>query len=140
MHYPYFDTSTIVLYSVVGTICMLSVHIAKSSKHYDYKQTILGLSMMIGTLVLFAALRKIGLHLGGEDSQRYEEAFINFYNHGADRYEDTDILFGYLTGTLRFFTDSAIVYRICCYGIIAFGYAYFIRYICPNGVSSIPFI
>lgn len=140
MSYPYFDYPTIGLYLIVGTLCMWSVKFAKGSRRYIPAHSVEGIASLFIILLLFAILRKVGTHLGGEDAFRYQEAFVNYYNYGAERFENTDILFGFFTGTIRLFTDSPIIYRLFCYGLISFGYVYFIKTLTPQGISSIPFI
>lgn len=140
MSYPFFDYPTIVLYLFVGTLCMLSVRLARGAKVYSPINSFEGLFSLFIVLLLFATLRKVGLHLGGEDALGYQESFLNYYNHGAERFENTDILFGFFTGSIRMFTDSPVVYRFFCYGLISFGYVYFIKTFSPQGISCIPFI
>lgn len=140
MSYPYFDNSTIVLYFVVGSICVIAMKCARGSNTYSSVDSVYGFTLLFLTLLLFAGLRKVGLHLGGEDALRYQEGFIEYFNSGADRYETTDVLFGIFTGFIRHITDDPVIYRFCCYGLISFGYVYFIKTLCPNGISAIPFI
>ncbi len=140
MGYPYYDSLTIVIYLIVGTLCMLSVKIARGARVYTVRNNVEGFSLLFIVLVLFATLRKVGLHLGGEDAQRYQEMFVQYFNHGAERFEDTDILFGFVTGLIRHVTDNPVIYRFFCYSFIATGYIVFINRFCPQGITSIPFI
>lgn len=140
MSYPYFDNFSIVIFLFVGTVCMLSVKIAKGDYKYNSIPSFNGLFFLFSILVLFATIRKVGFALGGSDALGYQSRFLDYYNHGAERYESTDILFGYYIGALRFFTDNPYIYRFISYGIIAWGYVAFIKKFCPQYASSIPFI
>ena len=140
MQYPYFDYFTVLLYLFVGTLCMLSMKLARGGMIYDRLASLKGFTALFLILLLFAGLRKVGLHLGGEDALRYQEGFLHYYNHGSERYDDTDVLFGCFTGLIRAFTDSPVIYRFFCYGLISFGYVYFIKTFSPQGISCIPFI
>lgn len=119
---------------------MLSVKLARGSRIYSPTQSFEGFFSLFIILLLFAGLRKVGLHLGGEDALRYQEGFLNYFNHGSERYENTDILFGLFTGCIRSITGEPIIYRLWCYGLIALGYVYFIKTFTPQGISCIPFI
>lgn len=139
MHYPYFDNFTVFLYLFVGTLCMLSIKIARGSRFYSHKKSFEGFALLFIVLILFAVLRKVGLHLGGEDALGYQEDFLNF-NNASDRFQNTDILYGITTKFIRSFTSNPYIYRFICYGFIAFGYIIYIKTLSPQGISSIPFI
>lgn len=140
MNYPYFDNFTILIYLFAGTLCMLSMKIARGTIRYSNKKSIEGFRLLFITLLFFASLRKVGMHLGGEDALSYQESFINYYNHGSERFESTDILFGLFVGSIRCITDNPIVFRFLCYGLISFGYVYYLKTFCPQGSSCIPYI
>lgn len=140
MNYPYYDNFTILLYLFVGSLCMFSVNLARGSFKRSHYSSIVGFSFLFIILILFASLRKVGLHLGGEDALNYQNMFINFFNNEAERFQSTDIMFGFFTESIRRLTDNPIIYRLVCYGIIAVSYVNYIRYFCPQGVSCVPFI
>lgn len=137
--FPYFDINTVFIYIIIGLICILSIHIAKGG-NYSKSKSLLGFGLLFFTLVFFAVLRKVAYNLGGTDSLNYEEGFIRFYQSGAERFNDTDVLFGKFTGSIRFFTDNPLIYRLFCYSIIVIGYIYCISKWSPQRISPIPYI
>ena len=139
MGYPYSDTYTYISYLIVGLVCVLSIHISKGESFSSQKE-FKGFSILFTTLFLFAVLRKVGLHLGGEDALTYQTGFIDYFNNGSERYQSTDILFGLLTGAIRFMTDNPYIYRGVCYSIIIVGYIRVIKVLSPQHISPIPFI
>lgn len=139
MNYPYFDNFTIVLYSIFGFLCVLSIHIAKGGE-YSSIRTFKGFSLLFITLFCFSVFRKVGLHLGGEDALSYQEGFINYFNHGAERFETTDVLYGFLVRTIRSVTDNPYIFRGICYSLIICGYIVVINKLAPHKISPVPFI
>ena len=77
--------------------------------------------------------------LGGKDSYTYELLFKYSFS-GSSRFINYDILFGYFNKLIRTFTDNVYIYRAICYAIIVYGYVAFIKYVCPENVSALPFI
>lgn len=139
MHYPYFDTKTLIIYFIFGILCILSVHIAKGGRYSSLNST-KGFLLLFVTLFIFSVFRKVGLHLGGEDALRYQEGFITYFQNGATRFENTDVLFGYITAAIRLVTDNPYIYRGWCYSLIIIGYIIVIKYLSPQKISPIPFI
>ena len=137
----YFSTGTLLLYVTVAYIAAYLIYLSKTGHRYikgtSRKRPLMLLFLM---LTAFAVMRKVGFGgMGGMDSYVYEIEFINS-KWNAGRYEDMDVLFGYFNIFIRAFTDNVHIYRGICYGIISYGYVSFIKSVCPDNVSSIPFI
>lgn len=149
MNYPYWDSPTFLFYYSVGILCavLIGLHFGNlrigrnavmlngSAEKVSWK----GYIPLIIILTLFAALRKVGYNLGGTDSMNYEERFLNIL-HDRGRYETTDILFGQYIYIIRSITSSPFIYRLISYTFIAYTHCYFIKRICPDNVSCVPFI
>ena len=91
-------------------------------------------------LTVFASIRMVSFGgLGGKDSYTYELLFKYSFS-GSSRFINYDILFGYFNKLIRTFTDNVYIYRAICYAIIVYGYVAFIKYVCPENVSALPFI
>ncbi len=66
--------------------------------------------------------------------------YSNILSPASSRFINYDILFGYFNKLIRTFTDNVYIYRAICYAIIVYGYVAFIKYVCPENVSALPFI
>lgn len=139
MRYPYFDVNTFFIYFFFGCLCVLSIHIVRGGK-YSKNNEIKGFWLLFTSLFVFAVFRKIGLGIGGTDAIGYQDFFINYFNRGAERFEDTDVLFGVWMAVIRYFTDNPYIYRTFCYGLIILGYIVCIKHLCPQNISPIPFV
>lgn len=137
MHYPYFDYITIFIYLAFGLLCVLSVHIAKGGD-YSYEKSLKGFLLLFISLFIFTVFRKVGCHLGGEDAIKYQQDFI--YGISDARFDNTDILYGFITRLIREFTDNPFIYRGVCYSIIVYGYVKVINSLSPQNISPIPFV
>lgn len=144
---PYWDNATFIFYYGIGILCSLmvgthfgnlsignSTHIKlKNSRRWD------SYVPLIVILVVFACFRKVAFGIGGTDALSYEQDFINVI-HGFGIFEVHDKLFGYYTLLIRYFTSEPFIYRLISYTIIALGFCYYIREMCPRHISCTPFI
>lgn len=139
MGHPYFDINTIYLYLIVGFICIFSVKYAKDGEYNETKER-RGLWLMFITLIAFAVFRKVAYRIGGVDALGIENRFVNLDSIGLGRFTHTDVLFGKYLVALHYISNSVIFYRAVSYGIIVYGYVYYIKNICPRDISPLPFI
>lgn len=151
MRYPFWDTTTFVFYYIIAILCVVligmqcgSVTIGKHNTSLDISGTYFynkfnGYSLLIWLLILFAVLRKVGPGIGGTDAMSYEEDFINSLKD-LNKFNSSDILFGYYIYTLRTLTSSVFIFQLTSYSFIAYCICYTIREMCPRNSSSIPFI
>lgn len=151
IHPPYWDPLTFVFYYLIGSVCaiLIGFHFGNIRLGEKENRNILsayfvgskwkGYIPMMVLLILFACLRKIGQGIGGTDSISYENEFLNSLND-LGTFEDKDILFGRYILLLRHLTSSPFVFRLASYSFIAFSICYFVKEICPEKVSCIPFI
>lgn len=142
MRFVYFDTYSFLLYIVIAFFCYYQLRLAlriNASGIKDHKEYYAPYSFLFIVLSLFAALRSVENGIGGTDAERYEMMFINSLK-GVDRFEDTDILFGWFTIAIRTITDNPIIYRFICYSIIVTAYIVFFKNYCDRSVSCIPFL
>lgn len=139
MNPAYFSYSTMLFYYFIAIAVTLIVKMAKGNNKIPTFQENTAYFMLFIILVLFAVLRKVSYHIGGTDALNYQQYFLSCLNTSS-RFEDVDLAFGYFTKLIRSLTNSPVAYRFICYSIIAGSYVYFIKYLCPKGISSIPFL
>ncbi|THG54328.1 EpsG family protein [Muribaculum caecicola] len=140
MEYEYFDIFTLILYVCVAYFCYFQFRAASMCCHgVNNKNNCTPYYNIFIVLSLFAALRSIENGIGGSDARPYESIFLNALK-SVEQFEHTDVLFGWFTICIRYFTDNPIIYRFICYSIIVLGYIYFFKAFCIRGISCIPFI
>lgn len=142
MRFVYFDTYSFLLYIVIAFFCYYQLRLAlriSTRGIRDHKEYSAPYSLLFIVLLLFATLRSVENGIGGTDAQVYERLFIDSLK-GVDRFEDTDILFGWFTIAIRTITDNPVIYRIICYSIIVAAYIVFFKNYCNRSVSCIPFL
>lgn len=135
--YPYFSIMTVILYYIVGLFCLICVDKIIKTNAIQSKKRICFILWI--TLTFFAALRLVNEYgIGGCDAAGYEDMLLNNAQDQMDRMEP---LFAFYTKLISIIWQSPIFYRFVSYGIIAFGYCYFIYIFCRDKIMSpIPFI
>lgn len=141
MNNIHYSSASLLLYIVVAYIAAYLIYLSKTGyKYIKRSPRDLPLYILFILLTVFASIRMVGVGgLGGIDAYNYEVNFKYAFS-STDRFQFQDLLFGYFNKLIRLFTDNVYVYRLICYSIISFGYVYFIKYVCPENVSSLPFI
>lgn len=140
MNQAYFSYFTLFFYYAMAIVLALMVKKIKGrGLHYSSKNNNLEYCSMFLLLLCFAVFRKVGINIGGADSVMYEQNFIHALTFRS-RFDESDVGFGFFMKIIRYFTDSVFIFRVICYSLIAGAYVLFIKYLCPKGVSSIPFL
>lgn len=138
IHYSF---DTLLLYVAIAFMAAFFIYLSKTGHKY-IKRTSKNFPLLLFFLLLtvFASIRMVSFGgLGGKDSYTYELLFKYSFS-GSSRFINQDILFGYFNKLIRTFTDNVYIYRTICYAIIVYGYVAFIKYVCPENVSALPFI
>ena len=141
MNNIYYSPGTLILYIIVAYAAAYLIYLSKRGhKYVKISPRDIPLYILLLLLSIFASIRMVGPGgLGGIDADGYEATFKYAFAY-SNRFLFQDVLFGYYNKLIRLFTDNVYVYRLISYTIISYGYVAFIKYVCPNNVSSLPFI
>lgn len=139
MMYPYFDFSTLLLYTFIGLISAYFINLSVNYKPNLLYPKQFGYHSFYFLFVTLATVRLVTTGIVGTDAAGYENTFLTCLT-SSSRFEDQEIIFGLFNKAIRTLTDNPIIYRFVCYSIITLAYLYFIKAFCVRGVSCIPFI
>ena len=134
---PYFDVYTLLIYVSIGILGVVFI------QRNNTRESIWNCFFFILIFAVLATFRLVGNDVGGIDAPEYIDLFNHANMNGVgDRAGSTSIEPGflYLNIIIRKFTDSWRLYFFVIYAFIAFSYFYFIKKMCPKGISVIPFV
>ena len=138
--FPHYSFGTLILYVVCALLSTLCLRISIKAKPLKGDTNYTGYLGLYVIYILLAVLRYVGPYgLVGIDSYQYETLFLNCLN-SFTRFEEQDLLYGFLTKLIRHVTSNPVIFRFIWYSVIIFGYIFFIKTFSRRWISVIPFI